>query len=105
MSHSMVRGMAVEHTALGDNTMERQFTTITDVYQYFTECFGTESPARTLDELRDLIHAAGLRYEEIDSRFWDLAFGDVESTFVASWAHGQVDWPTDAQWDAFAARG
>jgi len=35
---------------------------------------GNEKPCRSIDELRDLIHACGLRYEEIDGRFWDAAF-------------------------------
>jgi len=76
-------------------------TTITDAYRNFSDMFGAEPPDRTRDELRNLVHDAGIRYEEIGEAFWDLAFGDPNAD--ASWAHGTIDEPTAAQWTAFGA--
>lgn len=78
-----------------------KYTTIADAYGYFEQLHGGEAPIRTLDELRSLIHAADLRYDDIDARFWNLALGDEGEQ---SWALGTIDWPTDKQWAAFKAQ-
>ncbi len=77
------------------------YTTITDAYNDFVAGFGSDEPLRTESELRDLIHAADLRYEEIGDAFWELAFGRVGHG--ESWAYGEIDWPLESQWDAFTA--
>jgi len=46
------------------------FATINDAYAHYSElCGGT--PVLSRDELRDFIHDANLRYEEIDENFWE----------------------------------
>jgi len=46
-------------------------TTIRDAYNYFCDLYGKESPVRTLDELRDVIHSTNLLYEQLtDENFW-----------------------------------
>lgn len=48
------------------------FTTITDAYNYLYQVYGNE---RTMEELRDAILDAGLRYEDVeDSPFWSALF-------------------------------
>lgn len=71
-------------------------TTITDAYGTFEDLHGGEHPIRSSDELRDAIHAVGLRYEEIDQRFWDAVFETNwaydetvdEDAIVAAYARG-----------------
>jgi hypothetical protein len=73
--------------------------TITDAYEAFERMHGEEHPVRSLKELRDLIHEAGMRYEDISGAFWELAFGNNTDD---SWAWGAIDWPTKQQWERFA---
>jgi hypothetical protein len=63
-------------------------TTIRDAYREFEEAHGSEYPIRTEDDLRSLIHACGLRYEEIDERFWEAVFdsaGDGDTSGAWAW--------------------
>jgi hypothetical protein len=54
--------------------MRDRCTTIDDAWNYFDSTHLVTSPLRTRDELRDYIHAKGLRYEELDGKFWDELF-------------------------------
>lgn len=60
-------------------------TTLTDAWREFEECYGSEKPLRTMDELREAIHACGLRYEEIDGMFWGAVF-DPTGRAQDAWA-------------------
>lgn len=78
--------------------------TIADLHQQYDAMCGTETPARSQDELRGLLHAADLGYGDLDAperadAFWTLAFGDDEGR----WADGSLDWPTETQWTRFRA--
>ena len=47
---------------------------IADAYRHFCDLHGSDAPWRTDAELRDYIHARGLRYDELDAAFWDGLF-------------------------------
>jgi len=69
-----------------EREMRHQCTTIRDAYEHYADlCGATEAP-RTLEELRDVIHERGLRYEELDGAFWD-------SLFATGWADGRSEDP------------
>lgn len=56
-------------------------TTIADVYRAFCESvYGAEDPARSRDELRDVIQTLEVRYQDCDS-----------VTVLLDWANGQTD--------------
>jgi hypothetical protein len=58
-------------------------TTIRDVYADFAGRLGDAAPVRTLEELREVIHAAGLRYEDCDRLSVSLSWAcgeDVPAT-------------------------
>lgn len=74
-----------------------KLSTIQDAYAYYMDLTAGTGP-RDEDDLRSLVHAAGIVYKDIDNSFWDLAFGaDVGQ----SWAWGTIQWPTDEQWGQF----
>ena len=50
------------------------YATVEDVYEDFV-CQSGGQPQRSRDELQDLLHHLGLRYEHVDDRFWDAVFG------------------------------
>lgn len=56
--------------------METNFSSITDAYRYFSELHGSEHPLRSLEELRDAIHANKLQWgnDEGWERFWNMLF-------------------------------
>lgn len=52
-------------------------TTIRDLWTAYSEACGAETPARTLDELRDEFHARGfVNYEREGQTFLDAIFAD-----------------------------
>lgn len=77
-------------------------TTIRDAWQEFETAHGSDYPIRTEDELRDLIHACGLRYEQIDERFWEAVFDTAGSDTAAAWAWS-LDVPMSEVVERYAA--
>jgi hypothetical protein len=80
-------------------------TTIADLYNHYDAGCGTETPMRTVDELRDLLHEFNIRYDDpraIDA-FWILVFGR-EDAGSDCWAWDlEGDYPHDAEIVAFHA--
>lgn len=79
-------------------------STITDLFQQYDAGCDSETPARTIDELRALWHAADCRYndEADETAFWTLVFGGEECNGCESWAWNDGgEFPTNAQWAAF----
>lgn len=66
-------------------------TTIIDLYAEFDTACGAAHSPRTAEELRELLHAAELRYEQVGPAFWSLVFD-------TGWAEGRDI--SDADWAA-----
>lgn len=77
--------------------------TIGDLFAEYEAGCGQEAPARTLEELRELWRASGLRHSDYPTppAFWTLVFGREDD--AARWGDGSLDWPSEAQWAAYLA--
>lgn len=76
---------------------------IRETWAEFESMCGSEPPLRSRDELVELIHMIGLRYEQIDDRFWNALFDTAGTGYAGdAWAFN-ADIPAAAAVERYEA--
>ncbi len=61
-------------------------STIRDAHNYFEGLHGNQTPVRTIDELRNKIHEAGLEWG-IGENEWETFWDNI---FESGWVYGEI---------------